>query len=62
MLAIIRMICITLYWTVLILFNIRNFRNMPEEASKRNKWIYLLILVNAAVITCTVLEILAIIL
>lgn len=57
MLAIIRMIFITLYWTVLICFNIRNFCHMDKEARRRNRFVYLLVIVNTIVILCTILEI-----
>lgn len=55
MINIITKIFICLYWIVLICFNIRNF--VATEASKRNKFIYLLIVVNAIVIIFTFISI-----
>lgn len=46
-------IFICLYWVVLIGFNIRNYKNMPQEARERNRWIVYLIIVNAIVILFT---------
>ena len=55
MINILTKIFICLYWIVLICFNIRNF--IATEASKRNKFIYLLIFVNAIVIIFTFISI-----
>ena len=55
MINILTKIFICLYWIVLICFNIRNF--VATEASKRNQFIYLLIIVNAIVIIFTFVSI-----
>lgn len=55
MIDILGRVFICLYWVVLICFNIRNC--MTTEATKRNKFIYLLIIVNAIVIAFTFLNI-----
>ena len=55
MINILTKIFICLYWIVLISFKIRNF--VATEASKRNKFIYLLIIVNAIVIIFTFISI-----
>lgn len=57
MISIITKIFIMLYWIVLILHNIYNFKKMPEEARKRNFWIKLLIIVNFIVIVLTAISI-----
>ncbi len=57
MLGIITRFFICLYWIVLICFNIRNYCNMTKEAKERNKFIYLLIIVNAIVILLTFIQI-----
>ena len=44
---------ISLYWFVLLLNNIRNYKTQPAELKKRNTLIMALILVNTIVLILT---------